>query len=134
MELKGETANPWANLPGTRIEEVTPGYARIASAAGDSSGYGFAAGRLLLALAEAAFSCGADSLDTPSRAAQFHINFIGPVPAGEELVAECRVVRNGRRLKVWEIRVTTREGLLLASATGTTVPDPQARDSLTGTS
>jgi acyl-CoA thioesterase len=40
----------------------------------------------------------------------------------DELTAECRVMKSGRRVCISEIRVTNQEGKLVATATGTTIP------------
>jgi len=40
----------------------------------------------------------------------------------DELTAECRVVKNGRRAGVSEITVTNQDKKLIAKATGTTIP------------
>jgi acyl-CoA thioesterase len=40
---------------------------------------------------------------------------------GDELTAECRVLKSGRRIGVSEMTVTDQTGKLIAKATGTTV-------------
>ena len=42
--------------------------------------------------------------------------------AGDELIAEGRVVRSGRRVSIAEMTVTNQDGKLIAKATGTTIP------------
>jgi acyl-CoA thioesterase len=44
------------------------------------------------------------------------------VTADDELTAECRVVKSGKRVCFSEMAVTNREGKLIAKATGTTIP------------
>ena len=39
----------------------------------------------------------------------------------DELIAECRVIKSGRRIGVSEMTVTDQKGKLIAKATGTTV-------------
>ena len=41
---------------------------------------------------------------------------------GDELTAEGRVVRSGKRVGISEMTVTNQEGKLIARATGTTIP------------
>ena len=41
---------------------------------------------------------------------------------GDELTAECRVVKSGRRAGISEMTVTNQAGKLIAKATGTTIP------------
>ena len=55
-------------------------------------------------------------------ASQFNIHFIAGARPQDELVAECKVVRTGKRVDVAEIEVVTREGKLIARATGTAIP------------
>jgi 1,4-dihydroxy-2-naphthoyl-CoA hydrolase len=46
-------------------------------------------------------------------------NFIGPAPLGARLVGETTPLHRGRRTMVWQTRVTTREGKLVAVVTQT---------------
>ena len=58
---------------------------------------------------------------SPSIATQFNIHLISGASPGDELIAECRVVKSGRRIGVSEMTVTDQAGKLIARATGTTV-------------
>jgi len=46
-------------------------------------------------------------------------NFIGPAPAGSTVVAECTPIHRGRTTMVWQTRISTREGRLVAVVTQT---------------
>jgi uncharacterized protein (TIGR00369 family) len=46
-------------------------------------------------------------------------SFIGPAPLGERLVGESTPIHRGRRTMVWQTRITTREGKLVALVTQT---------------
>jgi len=46
-------------------------------------------------------------------------NFFAPAPNGATIVAECVPLHRGRRTMVWQTRVTSREGRLLAMITQT---------------
>lgn len=46
-------------------------------------------------------------------------NFLGPAPAGTTVIAECTPVHRGRRTLVWQTRISTREGRLVALVTQT---------------
>ena len=46
-------------------------------------------------------------------------NFIGPAPAGTRIVGEATPVHCGRRTQVWQTRITTAEGKLVALVTQT---------------
>jgi 1,4-dihydroxy-2-naphthoyl-CoA hydrolase len=46
-------------------------------------------------------------------------NFIGPAPAGTTVTGECTPVHRGKRTMVWQTRITTAEGKLVALVTQT---------------
>src|ERR1700751_2776999 len=46
-------------------------------------------------------------------------NFIAPAPVGARVTAEATPVHRGRRTMIWQIRVTTSEGRLVAVVTQT---------------
>src|SRR5579863_6018603 len=46
-------------------------------------------------------------------------NFIGPAPLGGRLIGETTPVHRGRRTMVWQTRVTTQDGKLVALVTQT---------------
>jgi uncharacterized protein (TIGR00369 family) len=46
-------------------------------------------------------------------------NFLGPAAAGTTVIAECTPIHRGRRTMVWQTRIQTREGKLVALVTQT---------------
>jgi 1,4-dihydroxy-2-naphthoyl-CoA hydrolase len=46
-------------------------------------------------------------------------NFLGPAPLGTTLIGEATPVHRGRRTQVWQTRITTPEGKLVALVTQT---------------
>lgn len=46
-------------------------------------------------------------------------NFLGPAPSGTTVVAECTPIHRGKRTMVWQTRISTREGRLVAIVTQT---------------
>ena len=48
-------------------------------------------------------------------------NFISAAPAGAKVIAECTPVHRGKRTMVWQTRVTTLEGRLVALVTQTQI-------------
>lgn len=46
-------------------------------------------------------------------------NFIGPAPSGSTVVAECTPIHRGRRTMVWQTKISTKEGRLVAVVTQT---------------
>ena len=69
-----------------------------------------------MCLADQAFAYGGNSLSYPSVATQFNIHFISAAEPNDELTAECRVLRSGRRVATSEMTVTNQAGKLIAKA------------------
>ena len=120
---KGE-GEPIASFLRMRILELTPGYAKVATKLVPEyqNFNGLIFGGIVMAVADQAFAYASNSLAYPSIASQFNIHFINGAAVNDELTAECRVVRSGRRVGVSEITVTNQDGKLIAKATGTTIP------------
>ncbi|MFH1650957.1 MAG: PaaI family thioesterase [Chloroflexota bacterium] len=109
---------------GMRLESLTPGFARVVMPVQPEylNFHGTVFGGIIMSVADQAFAYAANSLSYPSVAAQFNLHFLSSVGEGDELVAECRVLRSGRRVGVSEITVTSKAGKLVAKATATTIP------------
>lgn len=75
-----------------------------------------------MALADTLGAC-ATVLNLPEGAGTTTIesktNFIAPAPAGTKVMAECTPLHRGKRTMVWQTRVTSEEGRLLAVVTQT---------------
>jgi len=115
---------PIAEFLGMRLLELSTGYARVSMQM--KPGYinfnGTVFGGIISAVADQAFAYATNSVVSPNVASQFNIHFIAAAGAGDELTAECRVMKSGRRVCISEIKVTNQEGKLIATATGTTIP------------
>ena len=123
-KLKAAEINePIAKFLGMKLVELTPGYAKITMQLKPEhqnfNGYVF--GGIIVAIADQAFAYGSNSLAFPSVATQFNINFISAAGPEDDLTAECKVLRNGKRAGISEITVSNQEGKLIAKATGVTV-------------
>lgn len=123
-KLKAAEINePVAKFLGMKLVELTLGYAKITMKLRPEhqnfNGYVF--GGVIGAIADQAFAYGSNSLAYPSVATQFNINFINAAGADDEITAECRVLRSGKRAGVSEITVTNQAGKMIAKATGITV-------------
>jgi len=124
INLLKSRVEPAVRLMGMRLEALEPGYARVSMAVKPEhlNFHGMAFGGIIMSLADHAFGYAANTLAYPSVASQFNMHFLEGAREGETLTAECRVVKNGRRISVSDIRVTNAGGKLIALATGTTVP------------
>lgn len=123
-ELKAkEASEPIASFLKMRLVELTPGYSRVAmKLTPDHTNFnGMVFGGIVMSIADQAFAYATNSLASPSIATQFNIHLIAGARVGDELTAECRVVKSGRRIGVSEMTVTNQDGKLIAKATGTTV-------------
>ena len=125
VELRArEKKEPIASFLGMKVVELTPGYAKVAMKLKPEyqNFNGLTFGGIVMAVADQAFAYASNSLSYPSIASQFNIHFIAGAGAGDEITAECRVVKSGRRVGISEIVVTSQDGKLIAKATGTTIP------------
>ena len=123
-ELKASEVNePIASFLNIKLVELTPGYSRVSmKLTKDHMNFnGLVFGGIVMSIADQAFAYATNSLVSPSIATQFNIHLISGAKPGDELIAECRVVRSGRRIGVSEMTVTNQDGKLIAKATGTTV-------------
>ncbi len=115
---------PIASFLKIRLVELSEGYAKVTMKL--SSEYlnfnGLIFGGIIMALADEAFAYASNTVITPNIASQFNIHFIASANIGDELNAECKVVKSGRRVCISEMMVTNQEGKLIAKATGTTIP------------
>ena len=124
-ELKrGEENEPIARFLGMRLVELTPGYAKVMmKLLPEYQNFnGLIFGGIIMAVVDQAFAYASNSLIQPSLATQFNLHFISGASVGDELIAECWVVKSGRRVGISEMKVTNQEGKLIAKATGTTIP------------
>jgi len=124
-EFKGRLeGEPVSSFLGMRLLELTPSYSKVTMKMRPEyltfNGYVF--GGIIMSVADQAFACAANAAGRTSIATQFNTHFMsGPAP-DDELIAECRVVRRGRRVDICEISVSNQGGKLIATATGTAIP------------
>lgn len=119
-----EEKEPIASFLHMRLLELTPGHAKVAMRLVPEyqNFNGLIFGGIVMALADQAFAYASNSLASLSIASQFNIHFVAGAEVNDELTAECRVVRSGRRVGISEITVTNQNDKLIAKATGTTIP------------
>ena len=79
-------------------------------------------GGAIMAFADTLGAC-ATSVNLPEGAGTTTIesktNFLAPAPAGTKVLGECLALHRGRRTMVWQTRVTSEDGRLLAVVTQT---------------
>lgn len=119
-----EKSEPVASFLGMRLLDLTPGVARVAMKLKPEhlTFNGMVFGGIVMALADQAFAYASNSVSFPSIASQFNIYLISGAAVDDEITAECRVVRSGRRVGISEMTVTNQDGKLIARATGITIP------------
>ena len=125
MELKSkEKKEPIASFLKMKLVELGPGYSKVTMklAPEHQNFNGYVFGGVIMSIADQSFAYASNSLAYPSVATQFNIHFINGAGASDELTAECRVVRSGKRAGISEMTVTNEDGKLIAKATGTTIP------------
>ena len=125
VELRAkEKKEPIASFLGMKVVELTPGYAKVAMKLKPEyqNFNGLTFGGIVMAVADQAFGYASNSLSYPRIASQFNIHFVAGAGVEDEITAECRVVKSGRRVGISEIVVTNQDGKLIAKATGTTIP------------
>ncbi|MGB2815298.1 MAG: PaaI family thioesterase [Dehalococcoidales bacterium] len=124
-ELLAEARNePIASFLNLQLLELQPGYAKVMlKVLPEYENFnGVTFGGITMAVADQAFGYAVNSVNRPNVASQFNIHFIAPARAGDELIAEGRVVKSGRKVSIAEMTVTNQDGKLIAKATGTTIP------------
>ncbi|MBN2462147.1 MAG: PaaI family thioesterase [Dehalococcoidia bacterium] len=115
---------PIASFLDMRLVELSEGYAKVSAKLKPEylNFNNLVFGGIVMAVADQAFAYGTNSVITPNVASQFNIHFVASADVKDELIAECRVVRAGRRVCISEMTVTNQNGKLIARATGTTIP------------
>ena len=124
----GARGEPIASFLKMQLLELSPGYAKVAMkiTPEHENFNGLVFGGIIMAVADQAFAYAVNSVNRPNLASQFNIHFIAAAKVGDELTAEGRVVRSGRRVSIAEMTVTNQEKKLIAKATGTTIPVGQS--------
>lgn len=101
---------------GMVLEEIRAGYARMRMPvrAEFLNGLGICHGGLMFTLADSTFAFACNSHNVPAVAAGCSIEFLKPVRGGEVLTAEAQEQALSGRHGIYDIRVTTSNGLLVA--------------------
>lgn len=115
---------PVASFLDLKLVEISPGYARVSMKMKPQyiNFNGMVFGGIITCVADQAFAYATNSVITPNVATQFNIHFITAVAADDELTAECRVIKSGKRVCISEMEVKNQHDKLVARASGTTIP------------
>jgi len=115
---------PIAAFLGIQLAELSAGYAKVSMKMTEDyqNFHGLTFGGIIMALADQAFGYASNSVAYPSVASQFSTSFIAGARAGDELTAECKVIKSGKRAGFSEVTITNQEGRLIARASGVTIP------------
>ena len=86
------------------------------------NGGGILHGGALMSFADTLGAC-ATTLNLPEGAGTTTVesktNFLAPAPSGTKVIGECLPLHRGRRTMVWQTRITSAEGRLIAVVTQT---------------
>ena len=115
--------NPWAKFFNVRVEEMGPGHARLVLPfrAEYMHGLGVVQGGVITSIADAAVAHAIMPMLEPGQSCttvELKINFLAPV-VREDMVAEARVIKKGRRIVLGEADVKSPEGRHFARAMAT---------------
>jgi 1,4-dihydroxy-2-naphthoyl-CoA hydrolase len=127
---------PFTQHLGIRFLSVTPERltAEMVARQDLCNGAGVLHGGAMMAFADTLGAC-ATSLNLPESAGTTTIesktNFLAAAPAGTKVLGECLALHRGRRTMVWQTRLTSEDGRLMAVVTQTQlVLEPPRADSL----
>ncbi|HEY7576677.1 MAG TPA: hydroxyphenylacetyl-CoA thioesterase PaaI [Acetobacteraceae bacterium] len=107
---------------GMRLEETAPGRARLSMTVTEAmaNGHGICHGGFIFSLADSAMAFAANPRGAPAVAQHASISFIRPAHVGEVLVAEATERMHAGRSGIYDVRVSTAGGELVAEFRGHT--------------
>jgi acyl-CoA thioesterase len=105
---------------GMELIECKAGYARMTMKVQPefTNGHGICHGGYQFMLADSTFAFACNSYNHRAVAAACNIDFLRAVQVGETLQAEAKVVNQGKRSGVYDVRVTNEAGALVALMRG----------------
>jgi acyl-CoA thioesterase len=107
---------------GMRMEDVAMGRARLSMPVTDvmANGHGICHGGFIFALADSAMAFAANPRGEPAVAQHASVTFVRPAHVGEVLVAEAAERMHAGRSGIYDVRVSTVDGELVAEFRGHT--------------
>lgn len=127
MTIEGRAEAMWAEDRassglGMRLEEVLPGRARLSMTVAETmaNGHGICHGGFIFALADSAMAFVVNPRGEPAVAQHAAITFVRPARVGEVLIAEAVERMHAGRTGMYDVRVSTVDGELVAEFRGHT--------------
>ena len=113
--------DPFARSLGIELIEAGPGTSVVAMTVREEmlNSHETAHGGVVFSLADAAFAAASNSHGSLAVALEISINYVAPATLGDRLVAEAREESLGRRIGVYRLKVTKKDGTLVAIAQAT---------------
>jgi acyl-CoA thioesterase len=107
---------------GMRLDEVAPGSARLSMPITEvmANGHGICHGGFIFTLADSAMAFAANPRGEPAVAQHASITYVRPARVGEVLVADAVERMHAGRSGMYDVRVTTADGELVAEFRGHT--------------
>ena len=105
---------------GMALEHVAPGEARLSMTITErmTNGHGMCHGGMIFTLADSAFAFACNSRNQRAVAAQCSITFLRPAQLGDRLTATARMRATAGRTGIYDISVSTQDGVLVAEFRG----------------
>jgi acyl-CoA thioesterase len=105
---------------GMRLDEVAPGRARLSMTITDAmaNGHGICHGGFIFALADSAMAFAVNPRGEPAVVQHASISFIRPAQVGDILVADATERMHAGRSGIYDVRVSTANGELVAEFRG----------------
>ena len=105
---------------GMRLDEVAPGRARLSMTITDAmaNGHGICHGGFIFTLADSAMAVVVNPRGEPAVVQHASISFIRPAHVGDVLVAEAAERMHAGRSGIYDVRVSTEDGELVAEFRG----------------
>jgi len=115
--------SPCAMFLGMKLEELSEGYAKVKLELREEflNWDNMIHGGIIATLLDQAFGCACNTMDNIHVAIQMNIHFLSAAPVGENIYAESRIIRAGKRVGASEMTVSDSEGKVIARASGATV-------------
>lgn len=101
---------------GMKLLEIRAGYARLSMRVTENmvNGQAVCHGGMMFLLADTAFGYACNTHNERALAASCSIDFLAPAQMGDELTAEAKEAAHAGRTRLYDVRITKRDGTLVA--------------------